>query len=275
MASKGVIDRQRVASEIVAAARTHAQAVGERLQEVLAPAFPDGDGLFDLVEFQHGLARYLEMRIEAIIEADEGHLGELLDDDGPRSRRDEAATVCYRALVGIRDAIRAAFGPEHTKALLGYEGTTPTDPLLVSRLARRALEKLRNPPPELPEVRLGGLQIDLATLADELQPALDELLAALQAVRVEIKEADATLRSKDLELDAFDAAVAGIGRVITGFDALAGFPQFADKVRLTLPNRRRRGNSDEEEPSPDEEESPDVEATPSPEPAADVDSEEV
>jgi len=266
MPSKGVTDRQRVALEIVTATRTHARAVGERLQEILAPAFPEGLVPFDLVEFQQGLARYLEMRTEAIIEADEGHLGELRDDSGPRRRRDEARDVCYSALVGIRDAVSAAFGRENTEELLGYKGATQFDPLLLERVARRALRLLRNPPPELPPSRLGGIQIDLTVLADELQPALDELSAAIVAVKTEDKEADATLRDRDLELDAFDAAVGGVGRITAGFDELAGFPQFADRVRLSRPARRRVGIANGEPSAPEPEETPESDAPPESEP---------
>jgi hypothetical protein len=278
MSSKGVTDRQRVALEIVAATRTHARAVGERLQEILAPAFPGELVPFDLVEFQEGLARYLEMRTEAIIEADEGHLDELLDDNEPRRRRDEARDVCYSALVGIRDGISAAFGRERTEVLLGYKGTTEFDPLLLEQAARRALRKLRNPPPELPPARLGGIQVDLAVRADELQPALDELSAAIMEVKVENKEANATLRDRDLELDAFDAAVGGIGRITVGFDELAGFRQFADRVRLSRPARRRAGIANGEPSAPEPEETPETESSPVSEPAdpsADLGSEEV
>ena len=278
MPSKGVTDRQRVADAIVATARTHAKAVGERLQEILAPAFPEEQGPFDLVAFQEGLARYLEMRTDAIVAADNVHLDEILDDDVPRSRRDEAAAGCYSALVGIRDAIRAAFGRDRSKALLGYEGSTPTDPLVLARVAEHALERLRDLPVEPPPVRFGGVQIELATLADELQPALDELKAALRAVNLENRESEATLRHRDLALDAFDAAVAGIGRIVTGFDELAGFPQFADRIRLTRPARRRRGTPNGDEPVPGDEESPEVEVPSSSGPPAsptDVESEQV
>jgi hypothetical protein len=43
MASKSVLDRQRVGRAIVAAARTHAQEVGERLQQILAANLTDGE----------------------------------------------------------------------------------------------------------------------------------------------------------------------------------------------------------------------------------------
>jgi len=270
MASKGVIDRHRVAKVIAAAARNHAREVGKRLQEVLAPAFPDGELPFDGVQLLDGLARYLDLRIAAMTEADETHLRELRDDDEPRRRRDEAAAGLYSTLVGVRQAVLAGFGREQLKPLLGYEGSTPADPLVLHHVASRALELLRTPPAELPPARFTAVQVDLVVLADELQPALDQLTAALRQVDDETKTAELTRRAKDLELDAFDAAVAGIGRVVIGFDELTGFPQLAERIRLTLPARRRRGIPDEDEPLPEEEEvTPGAEAPespPSPEP---------
>jgi len=264
MASKGVTDRQRVAKLIAAAARNHAREVGERLHEVLAPAFPDGEVPFDGVRLFDGLATYLDMRIAGIVDADESHDRELRDDDEPRRLRDQAAARLYSTLVGIRQAVLAGFGPEQLKKLLGYAGSTPADPLLLHRFASRALDLLRTPPDQPPPARFAAVQVDLVSLADELQPALDQLTAALREVDDENRQAESTRRAKDLELDAFDAAVAGIGRVVIGFDELAGFPQFADRIRLTLPNRRRRGTSDEEEPLPEEEVPPDTEVPEAP-----------
>jgi hypothetical protein len=262
MPSKGVTDRQRVAEAIAAAARNHAREVGTRLQEVLAPAFPEELVPFDLVELHEGLARYLEMRIEAIVEADETHLGELRDDKGPRLRRDEAVEELYGKLVETRQLVLGSFGDEQLEDVLGYAGATPQDPLELQRVAGRALELLRRPVDELPTPRSAAVQIDLVALTDELQPAFDQLTTALREVADERRQAESTLRGKDLELDAFDAAAAGIGRVISGFDQLAGFPEFAERVRLTLPNRRRRGTTEGDEPLPEEEAPPAGESPP-------------
>jgi hypothetical protein len=47
MSSRSVVDRQRVAADLIASARTHAQQVGERLQTHLAEPLPDGETLPD------------------------------------------------------------------------------------------------------------------------------------------------------------------------------------------------------------------------------------
>jgi hypothetical protein len=249
MASKGVMDRHRIAKTIVAAARTHAREVGERLQEILAPAVGEGETLPDFVTFQLQLARYLEQRIDAIVQADELHFKELDDDQEPRRRRDEATQAVYDTLVAIRDSLTAAFGADRGAELLGVEGRTSLDPLTLFRQASRALERLTDESLELPPARLAGVDLDLATLAGQLQPALDELGQSLTTVDRELRETETTILEKDKALDAFDTAVSSIGRMLTACDDLAGFPAYSDKIRLSLPGRRRSGTSAEEEPT--------------------------
>jgi len=114
----------------------------------------------------------------------------------------------------------------------------------------------------VPESRLPGIQVDLDLLAAQVQPALDELARAVQDVDLELRKTESTLLLKDAALAAFDAAVAGIGRILTGFDELAGFAEFAEKIRLTLPTRRRRNNGGDEELPPGPESGPDPEGSP-------------
>jgi len=249
MASKGVLDRQRIARSIVATGRTHAEEVGEKLQEILSSTGREGAQAPDMVELQLLLADHLETRIQEGIAADEAHLRELRDDDLPRRLRDEAASGLYSALTGIREAIVSGFGQENVKALLGYDGVTPTDPLRLHRLAGRALDLLRAPDAAIPPPRFGGVAIDLAALADELQPALEGLSEALVQVDNELRETESTLRLKDTTLNDLDAAIGGVGRILIGCDELAGFPEYGEKIRLTLPFRRRRTTATEETPS--------------------------
>ena len=264
MASKGILDRHRIAKTIVAAARTHAREVGERLQEVLASAVAEGETLPDFVTFQHQLARYREARIATIVEADKLQLDELDDDLEPRLRRDQAAEAVYDTLVAIRETLTGPFGAERAAKLLGIDGRTSTDPLTLFHQATLALERLTEDSLVLPPARLQGVQLDLGALAAQLQPALDELGQAVQEVDEEQREGETTIREKDLALDAFDVAVRSVGRIVKAFDELAGFPEFSARIRLTLPARRRQGTTPTEpppEPSPD---GPSGEETPLP-----------
>lgn len=252
MPSKGVLDRQRIGKAIVAAARTHAQEVGQRLNEDLTAIVAEGETLADFTTLQIHLGRYLQMRLDALVAADELHLQELDDDQDPRLRRDEAAETLYRKVIEIREAVSAAFGDDQASALVGIEGETSRDPLTLHRQARRVLERLRNPELPLPPQRLNGLQIDSASLAAELQPATDDLAQALADVDRELRETETSLGLKTEAMEALDRAVRGVGRILKGCDELAEFPNFAEKIRLSRTNRGGRSGTPEDEEEPPE-----------------------
>lgn len=244
MPSKGVIDRQRIAKSIVAAARTHAHQVGAQLDELLSPYLFEGE-TFTPTTFQLVIARLLEDRLQALVTADNAHLLELDDDQDPRIRREEATEKLYATVVGIRETLTAAFSAPRTDALLGIKGKTPADPLKLLGHAQDLLDRLREPAVVVPEQRFDAVQIDLARLADELQPALDELADALRDVTREQRETESTLEEKTAALEAFDAIVGGVARTLIGFDEMTGHPDFAKKIRLNLP--QRGGASDGED----------------------------
>lgn len=258
MPSKGVLDRQRIGNSIVAAARTHAAQVGERLEEILSPFLLEGE-TFTPTTFQLVLARTLEDRLQKLVAADNAHLLELDDDQDPRIRRDEAAQTLYDTVVGIRETLNAAFSAPRTDTLLGIKGKTPADPLKLLGHAQDLLDRLREPTIVVPEQRFGAVQIDLSRLADELQPALDELAEALSDVTREQRETEITLGEKTTALEAFDAIVGGVARALIGFDEMTDHPDFAKKIRLNLPQRGGATESEggpEGEPSGEEEEFP-------------------
>lgn len=240
MPLKGVLDRQRISNAIVAAARTHAAEVAERLHQILAVALDEGDSLPDFEKLILQLARFLELRTETLIAADNAHFQETADDTDPRLRRDDAATNLYRTVIGIRNAVEAAFGSARAKELMGYEGDTPVDALALQRVGTALLATLRDAPPDVLPLRLEGIQLDLGSLAAQLQPALDELTAALNEVALEAREAESTLGARRNAQAELDVAVGAVGRFLIGCIELAGFPDFADRIRLSLPARRTR-----------------------------------
>jgi len=254
MPSKGVLDRQRIGKAIIAAANTHAREVGDRLNESLAVIVAEGETLADFTTLELHLGRYLQMQLDALVAADEVHLEELDDDLDPRLRRDDAAEDLYRKLIEVREGLNAVFGSDQAGALIGIEGVTARDPLALHRQANRALERLRAPDEGLPPQRLAGLQLDTAALADELQPATDQLTQALADVDRELRETETSLGLKTEAIEAFDRAVRGVGRILKGCDELAEYPDFAEKIRLS----RRRGSASE---NPDAEEGPPEEGT--------------
>lgn len=249
--SRGVLDRQKIGESIVATARTHAAEVAARLEETLAPFVAEGETSTDFLALQRQLARYVDHLLATLIEADEAHLRELGDDRDPRRQRDDAAQALYDKLIQLRGALTSLFGLDRGNELLGIEGPTPRDPRLLHRHATRALEQLRAPDPELPAQELNGIQLDRDALAAELQPATDELAAAIEDVNRELREAETTQGVKDKAVEEFDQVVGGIARMLIGADTIAGFPNYSQRIRLTLP-ASGGSRSEEEEPADEE-----------------------
>lgn len=260
MPTKGLIDRERIGRDILHASRTHAREVGERLNESLRFTAEEGETFPDFIHFQHQLARLLESRLDALVAADDEHLGELDDDQEPRLLRRQAADALYTKLVEVRELLRGVFGFERANSLVGITGETPLDPVTLHRQGASALERLRAPDPELPPQRLSGLQLDRDALADELQPLVDELGRILEDVKREVREREITKRSRDRALADFDTTAGAVARIQIGLDDLAGFPEYSDRIRLTRSARSRSGPEDDEEPS----EQPDPDDRPGP-----------
>lgn len=247
MPTKGLIERQRIGKDILQSVRTHARAVGERLNQSLQFTVAEGETLPDFITLQHQLARLLESRLDALAEADHAHLQELNDDREPRFRRDQAVRALYDKLIEVRELTKGFFGTDLANALVGIDGATSQDPLILHDQATEALESLREPTPKLPPRRLSSVPFDRNAVADELQPFVDTVGEILEEVKREGREREATKGRRDEAIRRFDIASSAIGRIQIGLDELAELPHFAEKIRLTLPSRGGRVPDDDQE----------------------------
>jgi len=243
MASKSVLDRQRVGQAIVAAARTHAQEVGERLSNQLSAVLEDGETLPDLTLIQQLLARLLESRLDELNQADHDHLAEVDDDRDPRRRRTEASIEVRQQIAEIREAVRAVFAGDLVVRGLCLDGEVPMEPTTLHAAANEILGRLRVPPDEnLSERLVAGCTFDMTRAADALQPKVEALGAALSDVRRERMELQSTGLRRQRSLQGFDRVGRGVARTLQGWLELAGFPEQAARVRLT-PMKRRAANT--------------------------------
>lgn len=84
---------------------------------------------------------------------------------------------------------------------------------------------------------------DLDHAAKTLQPKVDDLGRALSDVRRERLELQSTRSQLQESFQAFDRAVRGLGWALKGWFFLTGFPELANRTRLTPPTKhaaRRR-----------------------------------
>jgi hypothetical protein len=247
MPTQGVMDRQRVGEALIAAARTHAQKVGERLQTKLAAFFDDGEPPPDLTRLQLQLARMVEAQLAALVEADGARIAELADDPPARERRDDAAAAVREQIVTIRQVVSAVLGADRAPGLLSLEGPTAENPLVLMRQGRRLLETLRRHGNGLPGPRLRGLQLDLAPATEVLRARLDELSVALRDVAVERRQAKESKRRRDKAVEAFDLLVRRVAGLLVGCYQLADLPELARRIRVSPPKRRVASAADRKE----------------------------
>jgi len=243
MPSKGVVDRQRVANRLIAAARTHAHEVGVRVPSHLAE--PPGDGgnplqplPSEVTRFQIALARLLDRRLDALVEADEANLAAQRRATPARERRDEVADVLLGKIADLRAAVRVAYGPDGLRELLRLDGPVPREPLALQRWTDLLIAVLGELPAELPPPRWDGLELDLSGTAEDLRVLADALGRALDDVADRCGAIESTQREKDRAIVAFDDTVRGVAPALRGLYRLAGCPEFADRIRSTLPNTR-------------------------------------
>lgn len=241
MRSKSVVDRQKVAQALIAAARTHAQSVGDRLLPQLATVIPEGETLPDLVQLQELFVRLLEARLKALVEAEEAHRAELDGTPRLRMRRDEASSVVQQQILALREAVSAVYGSEQMPHVLGFDGPTAQTPLDLQRQAQRIVSRLQEPVTVEPvsEV-LSAEQLDLTGAAERLRETAQVLDEAIQEVLRKTRQAETTLGRRDEALEAFDVTVRCVGLTLRSFLSLAGFSELADRLRLTLPGSRSK-----------------------------------
>jgi hypothetical protein len=230
MPTQGVVDRHRVGKALVASARTHAQQVGERLQQNLAAVLEDGETLPDLTHLQLLFARLLERRLDALLVVGRQERAELSEHRGPRKLRSEAAAEAREYLDRLRRAFRGAFGRACGPSLLGLTGRVPREPVSLCVVATEALDRLRTllavgPPQPRP-----GIHLKLELVVETLQAKVESLDQTIQQVKRDELEAEATRILKSQAVEGFDAAARALQETLEGWCHLAGLPEIARQL---------------------------------------------
>lgn len=241
--SKMVTRRQDEAAVVIQAAVTHADVVGARLEQTLAPAVDpeapcSGGSTGELIR---RLGRTLQASIDALVEADQAH--EIKKARGRPVRREvkEAVAVLYRELVDLRRAVEAVGGaPALVK--LGFKGITTREPLALCRLGDAVYTRLPGLADELTARR--GLTFDAAAYVGPVAEATGRLERAREDWVREQREREVTLMHKLRAMSAFDSCYLSVARALEALFRLAGMDELADRVR---PTRRRGPSADADE----------------------------
>jgi len=242
MASKMVVQQQKSATLVSAAAEAHAEAAALAAEALLAPHLKEGEKMPDVALLLVLGGRLLGATTQQLVAADDAHERELADDAAPRERRDEAAQHIYDRLVDLRAALTGLYGPKTAEAA-GLVSATPRDPVLLARFARGVVEAL--PGLKFPGARIKGARLDLSEVTAELSTQLDALEASLKDVAREAREAEQTLGAKTAAAGAQARHQSGVASLLSGVFRLAGLDDLAERVRPTA----RRAAQDDSEPT--------------------------
>ena len=186
---------------------------------------------------------------QQLVDADKAHLDELSDDVGPRLERDDVVGAVRQKLIDIRQLAQVLFGPAHAIEIVAVDGLTALQPEHLWRQAEHTLSRLRSPDLNLPAASTASVTFDPLQLADELEPLVTALRRAIDGVEIDRREAAVTVEAKHETMASHDLLLGACGRIVTGFYLLAGRPDLADRIRVSLPGRRRQRPQDGEEPA--------------------------
>lgn len=153
-------------------------------------------------------------------------------------------------MISLRNTLSGVYGSK-ILAPYGLSGETPDDADLLVTRAKNTESLLRTR--ELTEApQQDGVSLNLTTLAKSLGSARARVETALGNVRREEREAQLTLKRRNVALSSWNARYQGVADVMTGIYELVGRADLADLVRPTA--RRRAGLTEETDTTPPAEE---------------------
>lgn len=239
MPSKQVTDRSKSALAVAAAGRTHAADVATALSDLFSPQLEQGESMPDIELLIKLAARTLDVADKNMVAADEAHIRELADDAPSRDARYESADGLSDELVELREWLAGLYGAKSLERF-GFAGPTPADPVALSRFAGSVVTALQDQKTPWPKPRQSGLNWDPSDTIARIESKRAELDKHIEDVAREVREGQATQRTKNDAIAAYDERFGRVATFLVGIFRLAGETALADRVR---PSSRRRGQT--------------------------------
>jgi len=233
--SKMAANRLAVTATVTSSATVHGAEIADNLHRVL---FPDGPQRTEAThKFLSVLGDLLDRAAVEVQEADLAHAAEMLDDEEPRQRRDDAQSLLAATLIEQRKVLDSLYG-ERLSGVYGLAAALPTQPTALLQRARTVCQQLRSQPITARPLR-ASLTVKASDLATELAARIEALAGALGDVKREEREAQLTLERKNQATVEWQTAYQGVTYAFYGLYLLAGRPDLADRIEPTA--RRRAG----------------------------------
>jgi hypothetical protein len=213
--------------DLRAAIRTQGSAVAEQLDGVGGRSEADWKAHLD------GIATDQQKYDEHLMHSELQLASERGDDGKLRDGRDEATGALSDKVLEVKEFMKDV----PTQERFALDGRTPDEPKNLVAYARGAVFALRKQNVALP----GPLGTSLGSheIADEVEPLMVAVEAAIERMKTEGREADQLLVRRNASLDKWQEVYVANARMAEGAFRRAGFVSLAERIRPT--ERKSRG----------------------------------
>ena len=249
MRNKETFGLLKSADEIRVALDTDGDRVGGLLNENDPLPVGEGEPAFDYRQHMRQLIAQLDRAEKAAVASEDDHAGQLIRVSRTQSERNEIVRTHVDKLVATRQGLEGLYRRGGFE-LASLAGDTPRAPAELLEQLEQTVKLLRQPAVELRELRMRGFDVDLETVASELEAGMPDLRSIVDRLAKRRKQAEGLFLAKREARKVFRRTILWVGRATEGLFHLAGESELADRIRKST--RRPLRPSEEEPVSEDE-----------------------
>lgn len=230
--SKTVVNRIKNSAVVVSSGEVHGPEVGERLEAKFSAAGAVDVDAVMIDKVISGLMTMVKTATAKLESAEQTYAAELSNDGDKRGERDNAVQDLRARLTDSRQLLRT-FGTDSVLVNYGLVDVPPTTPDRLEKYALFVAKQLRQNPRTFTYM---GITVDTVAMADELEPAVEQLVASLASLSVDARLNQLAKEARDSVLNAWNLDYSACASILSDLFRLAERPALAARVR---PTRRR------------------------------------
>ncbi len=223
--------------EVRASLAAHRGPIADKL-DAECPASPE-TGFSYQVMFSH-MDDQLAKVESRLVEAEDRHVRQLVRIRRLRRRRDRGAASLYDKQTATRGTLAFLFGKERNFELAAVSGKTPQSSKALVEQVDQTVKLLREPEGASPSLKVAGIGVDFATMADDLEDGKKDLLRVRAELVKTVKKTDGTRQAANRASKGFDLVFFWIAPSLEGLFRLAGEQELAERIRTSVRRVTRR-----------------------------------
>ena len=183
-----------------------------------------------------------------------------------RRQRDQGVADTYEKQTAARGILASLYGKDLDFELAAVSGKTLSSSRTLAEQVDQTVKFLRTPEEEEPSRKVAGVELELPTMADDLEDGQKQLIQVRTDLVRAKKVADGTRQTTSQAIKDFDLVFLWIARSLEGLFRLAGEAELADRIRTSVRRVTRRQADQEAEPaesSSDDDSEEETESAPS------------